>query len=107
MRPRCLNPVSCALLVLVACGGNDAAGPSGPTLLLEIAGGNGQRAFVGHPTPEPLRVRVTFHGEPRPDIPIAFAVQTGDARLAADERQTNDSGVAAVALELGETPGAV
>ena len=107
MRPWSITPASCSLLILVACG-SDTAGPSAPPLLLEIAGGNGQRAFVGAATPQPLAVRVvTYTRDPRPGVPVTFALETGDARLEATEARTDTSGVASVPLDLGEKAGPV
>jgi hypothetical protein len=93
---------------VLACGGGDGSGPPEEILTLEIAGGDGQQGTVGGPVPDPLSVRVvTAQGEPRSDTRIGFAVQSGDAALPQTEATTDETGVASVALTLGEQAGPI
>jgi len=52
------------LLALVACGGDDAAGPPSNTPVLTIAGGDDQIGTLGQPLANPLRVELRQGGAP-------------------------------------------
>lgn len=93
---------------ILACGGGDGSGPPEDILTLEIAGGDGQQGTVGGPVPDPLSVRVvTAQGAPRSDVRVGFAVQSGDAALPQTEATTDQTGVASVALTVGEQAGPI
>lgn len=95
-----------ALLVVWACGGTDVPSSSNTPVKIVAASGDGQTADLGQPLPEPFVARVTGSaGSPAPNVPVTFAVTSGDGTLAASSVSTDASGNASVTFTMGRTPG--
>jgi sugar lactone lactonase YvrE len=75
---------------------------------IRITGGDGQKAWIGNPLPDPLSIKVTGISEmPIAGAKVAFKVTRGSAILARDSVTTDADGLAAAGLALGNSPGAV
>jgi hypothetical protein len=77
-----------------------------PPAVFRVLSGNNQVGDVGS-TLAPLRVLVSDGDTGLPDVPVTFSVVGGTAHLQSSVVTTADDGVAAVAVTLGSTPGAV
>jgi hypothetical protein len=95
--------------VSVGCGeGLTLPDPTAAGVELSIVGGNDQSGTVGEELQQPLIVKaVDGGGAPIPDLPVIFAVASGDAggRLEPDTALTNAQGEATAVWILGTTPG--
>jgi hypothetical protein len=104
----------CCLAALVVaasagCGeGLTLPDPTAAGVELSIVGGNGQIGPVGEQLEQPLVVKVVDGaGAPIPDLPVAFAVASGDVggRVDPDTALTNAQGEASALWTLGTAPG--
>jgi hypothetical protein len=97
------------LTALVGCGeGLTLPDPTAAGVVLSIVGGNGQSGTVGEGLEQPLVVKaVDGSGAPIADLPVVFAVVSGDSggRLDPDTAITNAEGEASAVWTLGTTPG--
>ncbi|MGH7647327.1 MAG: S8 family serine peptidase, partial [Gemmatimonadaceae bacterium] len=94
------------LLVVWACGGTDAPSSSNTPVKIVVASGDGQTADLGQPLAQPLVARVTNStGSPASNVPVHFAVTSGEGTLAASSVSTDASGNASVTFTMGRTPG--
>jgi len=77
---------------------------TGPPATLEIASGDGQRASIGDPLLEPLRIYLgDAYGNPVPEAPVTWSVDSGS--LTDEEGETGASGEASARWTLGRQTG--
>jgi hypothetical protein len=104
-----LPPLSGAafLLALASCSGEGVIVPGDGTIArLEAVAGNGQRAPVGEPVPEPLVVRAEDRaGRPVTGVDIAFRFINTNGRVAPGTTTTGADGQATAEVTLGGSVG--
>jgi serine/threonine protein kinase len=82
---------------------SDPAEPPGgsPPLRLEAVGGTDRAGWVGERVDLPLAVQVLGpEGEPRPGVPVRFALESGSATVETPEALTDVQGLARTELQL-------
>jgi hypothetical protein len=96
-----------ALLVVLAGCGEGVVTPSDGTIAqLEAVGGNGQRATIGEPVPEPLVVRALDRGgRPVTGAGITFRFINTDGQVAPGTTTTDADGRATAQVTLGGSVG--
>jgi hypothetical protein len=89
------------------CNGGDLTLPADVSpVRLAVVSGNGQLGTVGTELPRPLVVRVTdAANQPVPKVNLRFETQAPAAEIDPPVIATNDTGVAAVEMRLGNTEG--
>jgi hypothetical protein len=94
------------LLTLAACGDGVVTPGDGSISRLEVVAGNGQRATVGEPVPDPLVVRaVDRAARPVTGIDITFRFINTDGQVAPATATTDADGQATAEVTLGGSVG--
>ncbi len=98
--------IAALLLGLVACGGDDRAGPHAVPAAIAIVAGATQSGTVAKPLPTPLTVAVQDRdGDPVQGVTVRFALSATDGALSATAAQTDASGRASTIWTLPTTTG--
>jgi hypothetical protein len=94
------------LLALAGCGNGVVTPGDGTIAQLEAVGGDGQRATIGEPAPEPLVVRALDRGgRPVTGAGIAFRFINTDGQVAPGTTTTDADGRATAQVTLGGSVG--
>jgi len=96
------------LASLTSCGGGDSTNPAQTPTALQLVSGNNQSADVDALLPNGFVVKVVdAAGDGVPNIAVQWSVTSGDGHVSSPTTTTDPSGLTAVTLTLGSTPGHV
>jgi len=94
-----------ALLPLIGCDGEEAAGPDA-RYTVDVRDGDGQFAAFGEPLADPLSVvvRDATTDDPVPGVTVRWSLLRGDGALVTATSVTDGDGLASNQLTVGSTP---